>query len=218
VFDDTCLSKLRYYGRSIVVEALDDICSFSEVGRCLIDLFFLCLEEKVLLVCCVFCSGVETAYSNFEVPLPFSSFEEPLAYLITFPEFVRRMSLLRSYVTTALLFVLLVMFFFTMFLNAAWRSTDVLASLALYIDTYALQAIEIDRQCIQGCLARLRVFYLGFDKSDVAKTVVSFSYIIPFLSGKTTVLLSQMFFHLGRNYGDLAFVTDNNVVLRINCK
>jgi hypothetical protein len=102
VFDDTCLSKPRYYGRSIVVEALDDICSFSEVGRCLIDLFFLCLEEKVLLVCCVFCSGVETAYSNFEVPLPFSSFEEPLAYLITFPEFVSRMSLLRSYVTTAL--------------------------------------------------------------------------------------------------------------------
>jgi hypothetical protein len=65
-------------------------------------------------------------------------------------------------------------------------------------------------------LARLRVFYLGFDKSDVAKTVVSLSYIIPFLSGKTTVLLPQMFFHLGRNHGDLAFVADNNVVLRIS--
>jgi hypothetical protein len=65
-------------------------------------------------------------------------------------------------------------------------------------------------------LARLRVFYLGFDKSDVAKTVVSLSYIIPFLSGKTTILLPQMFFYLGRNHGDLAFVADNNVVLRIS--
>jgi hypothetical protein len=202
----------------MIVKALDDVCSFSEVGCCLLNLFFLCLEEKVLLVCCVLCSGVETACGNFEVPLPFSSFEEPLACLITFPEFVRRMSLLRSYVTTALLFVLPVVFFFTMFLDAARCSTDVLTSLPLYIDTYALQAIEIDRQCIQGWLARLRVFYLGFDKSDVAKTVVSLSYIIPFLSGKTTVLLPQMFFHLGRNHGDLAFVADNNVVLRISCE
>jgi hypothetical protein len=129
----------------MIVKALDDVCSFSEVGCYLLNLFFLCLEEKVLLVCYMLYSGVETAYSNFEVPLPFFSFKEPLACLITFLEFVRRMSLLRLYITTALLFVLLVMFFFIMFLDAVRCSTDVLTSLPLYIDTYALQAIEIDR-------------------------------------------------------------------------
>jgi hypothetical protein len=145
MFDNTYLSKLRYYSRSMIIKALDDVCSFSEVGYYLLNFFFLCLEEKVLLVCYMLYSGVETACGNFEVPLPFSSFEEPLAYLIIFLEFVRRMSLLRSYVTTALLFVLLVMFFFIMFLDAVWCSTDVLTSLPLYIDTYILQAIEIDR-------------------------------------------------------------------------
>jgi hypothetical protein len=75
------------------------------------------VEEKVLLVCYILYSGVETTYSNFEVPLLFSSFEEPLVYLITFLEFVRRISLLRSYVTTALLFILLVVFFFIIFLD-----------------------------------------------------------------------------------------------------
>jgi hypothetical protein len=101
----------------MIVKALDDVCSFSEVGCYLLNLFFLYLEEKVLLVCYMLYSGVETAYSNFEVPLPFFSFKELLVYLITFPEFVRRMSLLRLYVTTTLLFVLLVMFFFIMFLD-----------------------------------------------------------------------------------------------------
>jgi hypothetical protein len=102
----------------MTIKALDDICSFSEIRCYLLNLFFLYLEEKVLLVYYMFYSSVETTSSNFEVPLSFSSFKEPLAYLITFLEFVRRMSMLRSYVTTALLFVLLVMFFFIMFLNA----------------------------------------------------------------------------------------------------
>jgi hypothetical protein len=37
----------------MIVKALDDVCSFSEVGCYLLDLFLLCLEEKVLLVCYV---------------------------------------------------------------------------------------------------------------------------------------------------------------------
>jgi hypothetical protein len=72
----------------MVVEALDDICSFGEVGGCLLDIFFLCMEEKVLLVCCVLCSVFETACCNFEISLPFSPLEESLTCSITFPQSV----------------------------------------------------------------------------------------------------------------------------------
>jgi hypothetical protein len=78
MFDNAYLSKLGYYGRSMVVEALDDICSFSEVGRYLFHIFFLYLEEKVLLVCCMLYNRFKTVYHNFEVFLLFTDFKESL--------------------------------------------------------------------------------------------------------------------------------------------
>jgi hypothetical protein len=88
MFNDACLSKLGYYGRSIVVEALDDICSFGEVRYCLFYIFFLCLEEKVLLVCYVLCNRFKTVCYNFEVFLLLADFKESLTCTITLPQFV----------------------------------------------------------------------------------------------------------------------------------
>jgi hypothetical protein len=88
MFNDTYLSKLGYYGRSMVIEALDDICSFGEVGHYLFHIFFLCLEEKVLLVCYVLYNRFKTVCYNFEVFLLFADFKESLIYTITLPQFV----------------------------------------------------------------------------------------------------------------------------------
>lgn len=83
MFNDAYLSKLGYHGRSIVVEALNDIYSFGEVGRYLFYIFFLYLEEKVLLVYCMLCNRFKTVYYNFEVFLLFADFKESLTYTIT---------------------------------------------------------------------------------------------------------------------------------------
>jgi hypothetical protein len=88
MFNDACLSKPGYYSRSIVVEALDDIYSFGEVGHCLFHIFFLCLEEKVLLVCYVLYNRFKTVCYNFEVFLPFTDFKESLICTIALPQFV----------------------------------------------------------------------------------------------------------------------------------
>jgi hypothetical protein len=82
MFNDTCLSKLRYHSRSIVIKTLNDVCSFSEVGCCLLNLFFLYLEEKMLLVCYVLRTSLEIVRYNFEVPLLFTDFKESLIYTV----------------------------------------------------------------------------------------------------------------------------------------
>jgi hypothetical protein len=82
MFNDAYLSKLGYYGRSIVIEALDDIYSFGEVRHCLFYVFFLCLEEKVLLVYYMLYNRFKTIYYNFEVFLLFTDFKESLIYTI----------------------------------------------------------------------------------------------------------------------------------------
>jgi hypothetical protein len=73
----------------MVVKALHDVCSFSKVRCCLLDIFFLCLKEKVLLICYMLCISFDTAYYDFEVPLPFPLLEESLACSIAFPKLVR---------------------------------------------------------------------------------------------------------------------------------
>jgi hypothetical protein len=82
MFNDACLSKLGYHSRSMVIEALDDICSFGEVGCYLFHIFFLCLEEKVLLVCYMLYNRFKTVYHNFEVFLLFADFKESLTCTI----------------------------------------------------------------------------------------------------------------------------------------
>jgi hypothetical protein len=69
----------------MAVKALNDVCSFSEVRCCLLNLFLLCLEEKVLLVCCVLCNSFNTVRYNFEVFLLFADFKESLTYTIALP-------------------------------------------------------------------------------------------------------------------------------------
>jgi hypothetical protein len=88
MFNDAYLSEPGYYGRSMVIEALDNICSFGEVRRCLFYIFFLCLEEKVLLVCYVLCNRFKTVYHNFEVFLLFADFKESLTCTIALLQFV----------------------------------------------------------------------------------------------------------------------------------
>ena len=84
MFNNTYLSKLGYYSRSIVVEALDDVYSFSKVRYYLLNIFFLYLEEKILLVCRMFYNIFKTTYYDFEVFLLFPLLKESLIYLIIF--------------------------------------------------------------------------------------------------------------------------------------
>jgi hypothetical protein len=83
MFDNACLSEPGYYSRSMVVEALDDVCSFGKIGCGLLNIFFLCLEEKMLLVCRVFCYILETACCDFEVSLLSADFKESLTCTVT---------------------------------------------------------------------------------------------------------------------------------------
>ena len=84
MFDNTCLSKLGHYSRSIVVEALDDVYSFSEVRYYLLNIFFLYLEEKMLLVYRMFYNIFKTACYDFEVSLLFPLLKKSLICSITF--------------------------------------------------------------------------------------------------------------------------------------
>jgi hypothetical protein len=117
VFNDACLSKLRHYSRSIAVKALNDIYCFGKVRYYLLDVFFLCLEEYVLLAYYMLCTSIGTTYCNSKVFLLFPFLKETLICLIAFLHFIRRMSLLRPHISAALLFILLFMFFFVMLLD-----------------------------------------------------------------------------------------------------
>lgn len=82
MFDNTYFSKLGYYSRSIVIEALDDIYSLGKVEYYLLYIFFLYLEEKVLLVYYVLRNSFKTIRYNFKVFLLFADFKESLTYII----------------------------------------------------------------------------------------------------------------------------------------
>jgi hypothetical protein len=84
MFDNTYLSELGHYSRLIVIEALDNIYSFSEIRGYLLNIFFLYIEEKVLLVYYVLYSIFKTACYNFEISLLFSSLKESLICSIIF--------------------------------------------------------------------------------------------------------------------------------------
>jgi len=119
MFNDAYLSKLRHYSRSIAVKALNDICYFGKVRCYLLDVFFLCLEEHMLLAYYMLYTSIGTTCYNSKVFLLFPFLKEILACLIVFLYFIRRISLLCPYISTALLFVLLFMFFFIMLLDTA---------------------------------------------------------------------------------------------------
>jgi hypothetical protein len=69
MFDDACLSKLRYYGRSIVVKSLNVICSFGEVRYYLLNVFLLYLEKQAFLVCYVLGTSFRGYRSDLKVSL-----------------------------------------------------------------------------------------------------------------------------------------------------
>jgi hypothetical protein len=119
MFNDTYLSKLRYYSRSIAVKALNDIYYFGKVRYYLLDIFFLYLKEHMLLAYYMLYTSIGTAYCNSKVFLLFPFLKETLICLIAFLYFIRRMSLLRPHISAALLFILLFMFFFIMLLDTA---------------------------------------------------------------------------------------------------
>jgi hypothetical protein len=103
----------------MAVKALNDICCFGKVRCYLLDVFFLYLEEHVLLACCILCTSIGTACYNSKVFLLFPFLKETLTYLIAFLHFIRRMSLLYPHISAALLFILLFVFFFIMLLDTA---------------------------------------------------------------------------------------------------
>lgn len=89
MFNNIRLSKLEYYSRSIAIEFLNDIYSFSKVRYYLLNIFFLYLEEKVLLVYYVLYISFDIAYYDLEVPLLFPLLKESLVYSIAFLKLVR---------------------------------------------------------------------------------------------------------------------------------
>jgi hypothetical protein len=89
MFNNPGLSKLGYYSRSIVVKALYDIYSFGKVRYYLLNILFLYLEEKVLLICRILYISFDIAYYDFEVPLLFPLFKESLVYSIAFLKLIR---------------------------------------------------------------------------------------------------------------------------------
>ena len=98
----------------MLVKALDKICSFGEVGCCLLHVILLRLEKKTPLVCCTLCTSVEATRSDFEVSLPARDFEESLTGTIWYPDLVGRMELLRTSITSTLLLISPAVFLFTM--------------------------------------------------------------------------------------------------------
>jgi hypothetical protein len=119
MLNDTRLSKLGHYSRSMAIKALNNICYFGKVRYYLLDVFFLYLEEHMLLACYILYTSIGTTCYNSKVFLLFPFLKETLTCLIAFLHFIRRMSLLRLYISAALLFVLLFVFFFIMLLDTA---------------------------------------------------------------------------------------------------
>ena len=78
MFSNTCLSKLGYDSRSMLVKALDKICSFSKVGYYLLYVILLRLEKKTPLVYYTLYTSVEATCSDFEVSLLARDFKESL--------------------------------------------------------------------------------------------------------------------------------------------
>lgn len=110
MFDNACLSKLGHYSRSIAIEALDDICSFSEVGCYLLHIFFLCLEEKMLLILDILFISIRASCSDFKIPLPSCDFEKSLTDTIRCLYLISYIKLFRARITTSLLLINLAMF------------------------------------------------------------------------------------------------------------
>lgn len=73
----------------MVVKALHDVCSFGKVRCYLLNILFLCLEEKVLLIYRMLYISFDTSCCDFEVPLLFPLFKELLACSIIFLKLVR---------------------------------------------------------------------------------------------------------------------------------
>ena len=94
----------------MVVEALDDVYSFGQVGCCLLNIFFLCLEETMLLVLDMFFVDIKANCSDFKIPLLVCEFEKSLASTILCPHLIGCVKLLRARIASSLLLIDLAMF------------------------------------------------------------------------------------------------------------
>ena len=110
MFDNTYLSKLEHYSRSIVVETLDDIYSFSKIGYSLLNIFLLYLEEKILLVLDMFFINIKANCSDFKIPLLGYKLEKSLAGTILYLYLISYVKLLRARIASSLLLINLAMF------------------------------------------------------------------------------------------------------------
>lgn len=116
MFDNAYLSKLGHYSRSIVSEALDDVCSFYKIGRYLLNIFLLCLEEKMLLILDVLFISTRANYSDFKILLLSCDFEKSLIGTIRCLYLISYVKLFRARIATSLLLIDLAMFLLIVFL------------------------------------------------------------------------------------------------------
>lgn len=116
MFDNAYLSKLGHYSRSIVSEALDDVYSFYKIGRYLLNIFLLYLEEKMLLILDVLFISTRANCSNFKILLPSCNFEKSLTGTIRYLHLISYMKLFRARIATSLLLIDPAMFLLVVFL------------------------------------------------------------------------------------------------------
>lgn len=101
----------------MAIEALDDVCSFSEVGCYLLYIFFLCLEEKILLILDMLFISIRANCSDFKIPLPSCDFKKSLTDTIRCLYLISCVKLFRARITTSLLLIDLVMFLLVVLLH-----------------------------------------------------------------------------------------------------
>jgi hypothetical protein len=112
-----CLSRLRNYSGDMVVKPVHSVSILSSTTSCLLDVVFLCLKKVILLRCLppAICRYVLASY--FDIPLPRSNFEGPLASVVVCPDLIARMYPSRTDVTSMFLSIYPIMLSLTTFLH-----------------------------------------------------------------------------------------------------
>ena len=94
----------------MAAKALNDVCSFYKIGRYLLNIFLLYLEEKILLILDMLFISTRANCSDFKILLLSCDFEKSLTGTIRYLYLISYIKLFRARITTSLLLVNLAMF------------------------------------------------------------------------------------------------------------
>ena len=191
MFDDACLSEPGHYSRSIVVEALDDICSFYKIGCCPLNIFFLCLEEKMLLILDVLFISIRANCSDFKIPLPSCDFEKSLTGTIRYPHLIRCVKLFRARIASSLLLIDPAMFLLAVLPHQPQRSANISAGRKI-AGPLTSKTIKIYWETVYGSVCWIRVDNVLVHLSKVRRGCNSRDKVTALLYGKAFVVSLHM--------------------------